>query len=144
MSYGNMHHVEIFQHKVTDKYKGEFITMMQASHRARGIQGKLNPTGRKQPQVKTQHGDDWKFVMALYINDLVSIQTNHSERQFYRIQKLDSGSNRVVLRKNQASTLQNKEEELYLSISAERFREVDFMRHQINAIGILTDDQTNS
>ncbi len=56
MSYGNMHHVEILQHKDTGKYKGEFVTMMQASHRAKGIQSMLNPEGQKQAIVKTSHG----------------------------------------------------------------------------------------
>ena len=67
LSYGNIHHVEIVQNRITGKYKGEFVTMMQASHRAKGIQSNLNQEGYKQAITKTDHGQDWRFVMALHI-----------------------------------------------------------------------------
>jgi len=141
MSYGNMHHVEIIQHKETGKYKGEFVTMMQASHRAKGIQSKLNPEGRKQPMVKTQHDGDWRFIMALHINDLVSVNSGNGIR-YYRVQKIDSGSNRFVLRSGEASTLKNKEQELYISISYESFNKYGIQKCNINAIGIISNDKT--
>jgi CRISPR-associated endonuclease Csn1 len=141
MSYGNMHHVEIIQHKETKAYKGEFVTMMQASHRARGILSKLNTSGGKQPIVKITHGSEWLFVMALHINDLVSVASGSGERKFYRLQKLDSGSNRFVLRSNNAATLQNKNEELYVSINHETFQKLDLKAHKMNAIGIIVNDK---
>ncbi|MEO1943006.1 MAG: type II CRISPR RNA-guided endonuclease Cas9, partial [Candidatus Thioglobus sp.] len=140
MSYGNMHHVEIIQHKETGKYKGEFVTMMQASHRAKGIQSNLNPNGLKQPLVKTQHGDDWQFIMALHINDLVSVVADNGERGFYRVQKLEAPSG-LTLRLNVASTLDNKNEGLRLSISTLMMK--DFKQYRMNSIGIITDDKTN-
>jgi len=143
MSYGNMHHVEIIKNKETGKYKGEFITMMQASHRAKGIQSKLNPEGRKQPLVNAQHGDEWEFIMALHINDLVSIKAGNGKRKFYRIQKLDTQNNKFVLREHLASTLQNKDQEVNVSITTENLGSKEIRLHKANAIGVFTDDQTN-
>jgi CRISPR-associated endonuclease Csn1 len=137
MSYGNMHHVEIIQHKKTGKYKGEFVTMMQASHRAKGIQSPLNPDGRKEPITKTNHGDNWQFIMALHINDLVSVAIDNGERVFYRVQKLESPS-RLTLRLNTASTIDNKNQGLRKSISGVMSQ--DLIKHNMNSIGIMTDD----
>jgi len=144
MSYGNMHHVEILQNKETSKYRGEFVTMMQASHRAKGIQSRLNLDGRKKPLVQTLHGDDWVFVMALHINDLVSRLTEGGDRMFYRVQKLDAGGKRFILREHHASTLQNKDEELYVSINLDQFTGYGLKRHQMNAIGVIADDKANN
>ncbi|RLA19946.1 MAG: hypothetical protein DRQ61_10745 [Gammaproteobacteria bacterium] len=144
MAYGNMHHVEIVQNRVTKKYKGEFVTMMQASHRAKGIQSHLNPIGGKQQIIRVDHGEKWQFVMALHINDLVSVAFVSGEREFYRIQKLDAGSNRFVLRKNTASTLKNKQEELYVGISGDSIERHGLMLHKMNVIGIFSDDQAGN
>jgi len=139
MSYGNMHHVEVVRHINTGKYKGVFITMMEASHRAKGIRSKLNPKGEKQAIIKMDHGSEWEFLMALHINDIVSIDGRESQL-FYRVQKLDSGSNWFVLRAHQASTLKDAKDELYLSISQDNFKRYSLKTHQINAIGIIADD----
>ncbi len=140
MSYGNMHHVEIIKNSDTGKIKGEFVTMMQASHRAKGISSVLNPEGRKQSIVRTEHTNGWEFMMALYINDLVSVNRGDGERAFYRIQKLDSGTNRLMARKHNASTLDNKEDELYFSINKENLEKHDLKVYKINAIGSFIDD----
>jgi CRISPR-associated endonuclease Csn1 len=136
MSYGNMHHVEILKNKETEKYKSEFITMMQASHRAKGIQSKLNPEGHKQPIVKISHGDEWQFVMALHINDLVSIDVE-GEQVFYRVQALESPS-KLILRLNTAATIDNKNEKVRRAISV--LMSQGLVKHNINAIGIITND----
>lgn len=140
MSYGNMHHVEIIKHKVTGEYKGGFVTMMQASHRAKGIQSPLNLDGTKQTIINKDHGDEWQFIMALHINDLVSVDNGNDEREFYRVQKLDTLNNRFFLRLHNASTLQNKKEELNISINSENFGNKHVKLHNINSIGIITDD----
>ncbi len=140
MSYGNMHHVEIIQHQETGKYKGEFVTMMQASHRAKGVQSPLNPDGRKEQITKTNHGDKWQFIMALHINDLVSVAIEDDKRVFYRVQMLDVQNNKLLLRIHNAASLQNKHEGLYVSINLENFGSKDIKPHKINAIGIITDD----
>lgn len=140
MAYGNVHHVEIIQDKTTGKYKGQFVTMMAASHRAKGIQSHLNPEGRKQPIVKIQHGDNWEFKMALHRNDTISIVNNSGERVFYRVQKLESGCNRFVLREHKAATIKNKSEELYIPISEEIFSKYELKKHRVNVIGIINHD----
>ncbi len=134
MSYGNNHHVEIIQNTKTGKIKGEFVTMMEASHRAKGI------NMPKQSIIKTSHGDDWDFLMALHINDTVSIEKDDGDRVFYRVQKLDAGAKRFILRLHTASTLANKNEELYIGISKQNFDKYNLKLHKINAIGGLIDD----
>ena len=141
MPYGNTHHVEIIKHKETGEYKGEFVTMMQASHRAKGIKSELNPDGTQQPMVRTEHGDEWQFIMALHVNDTVSIETGAGEREFYRVQKLETTCNRFVLRKNSAATLKNEDEERFISINKESFNKHDLRQHKINIIGIFDNDQ---
>ena len=137
MSYGNMHHVEIIQHQETGKYKGEFVTMMQASHRARGIKSDLNPEGGKQSIIKLNHGDDWRFAMALHINDLVSVDRGEGEREFYRVQKIEA-PNRLTLRLNTTSTIDNKNEEIRKSIAA--LMASGLKKHRMNSIGVLIRD----
>ena len=139
MSYGNLHHVEILQHQETGKYKGEFVTMMQASHRAKGIKSELNPEGKNQSIVKRNHGDDWQFIMALHINDLVSVSVEKDERKFYRVQKLMKDQGYLVLRINTASTISNQDEEIQLSIHR-IYTELDLRIHKLNAIGMLIHD----
>ena len=139
MAYGNMHHVEVLQHNKTGKYKGLFVTMMEASHRAKGIRSKLNPRGEKQAIVKRDHGSEWNLLMALHINDLVSITIDEGQI-FYRIQKLDSAGNRFVLRAHQASTLKDTKDELTISINEDSFNRRGLKAHQINAIGMIADD----
>lgn len=147
MSYGNMHHVEIIQNKETGKYKGEFVTMMQASHRAKGIQSKLNLEGLKQPLVKTQHGDDWQFVMALHINDLVSVAAENDGRVFYRVQKLGGGYDLTLRLNTETSTKREKElienKKMLEDSFANFISRSDIKLHRINAIGIISDDKTS-
>ena len=103
MAYGNTHHVEIIRHQATGKYEGRFVTAMEAAHRARGI------NGSKRPVIQTDHGEAYEFVMALHINDLVSVEVD-GKRQFYRVQKLKQDSSQLELRRHTAATLENKEE----------------------------------
>lgn len=138
MSYGNNHHVEIIQHKQTEKIKGEFVTMMEAQRRA--MTGTNHSKKHHIPPeniIKTNHGEDWQFLMVLHINDLVSVENNQGGRTFYRVQKLES-SGGLTLRLNTASTLNNKEEEIRTSIS--NLFTMDVKKHRINAIGYFLDD----
>ncbi len=133
MSYGNTHHVEIIQNIKTGKIKGEFVTMMQASHRAKGI------NMSKQPIIKTDHGDEWEFLMALHINDTVSVEKKDGQRVFYRVQKMGIISGKLTLRLNTTSTIDNKNEEVEASIST-IFEQNAIKLHKVNAIGGLIDD----
>jgi CRISPR-associated endonuclease Csn1 len=102
LAYGNLHHVEILRDKLSGKYSGEFVTMMEASHRAKGI-GKI-----KQPIVKTDHGEGFEFVMALHINDIVSVEQD-GRRLFYRTQYLDSHNKRLKLRLHTAAPVKTQD-----------------------------------
>ena len=76
--------------------------------------------------------------MALHINDLVSINKNEGEREFFRVQVLDKDGGRLELRLHSAATLKNKEEHIRKSISA--LMKDGLKIHHINAIGILKHD----
>lgn len=80
--YGNNHHVEIIEHVETGKRKGVFVTAMEAARRARGV-----GNTEKSDIVQRNHGEEWKFVMSLAVNDLVSIQETDQER-IMRVQLL--------------------------------------------------------
>ncbi|MFQ5598722.1 MAG: type II CRISPR RNA-guided endonuclease Cas9 [Nitrospiria bacterium] len=131
MAYGNMHHVEIIRHKETGKYTGVFVTMMEASRRAKGIHGK------KEPIIRTDHGKANEFFMALHINDMVSVG-KEGQRVFYRVQKLDSANKRVNLRLHTASTLKKVDETLKDKDSTiPALIKSGLKLHKINSIGKL-------
>ncbi len=141
MSYGNTHHVEIIQHKDTGEIKGEFVTMMEAHRRAMtGTKSAQLRAVLVEPIVKTNHGDAWQFIMALHINDTISIENEHGERVFYRVQKLNISTKGFVLRLHTASTLANTDEELYIGIHKENFDKYQIKLHKVNAIGSIIDD----
>ena len=137
-AYGNLHHVEIIHHRVSGKVSGQFITTMEATHRARGI------GMPKQPIIQKNHGADHELLMALHINDLVSVE-HDGERVFYRVQKLESGGNKIMLRLHTAALLNNKNEELRLSINKDVFEKWSLRTEQINVIGkpLISNDQTH-
>ena len=133
LAYGNMHHVEIIKHKETGAYSGQFVTMMEASRRAKGI------NMPRQPIIKTDHGVAYEFVMALHINDLVSVE-KEGKRLFYRVQVLDSSNKRINMRLNTASTLKNNNETLTDRDSTVHALIASGLRkHSINAIGKLVE-----
>jgi len=134
MSYGNTHHVEIIKNIKTGKIKGEFVTMMLASHRAKGI------NMPKQSIINTEHGGVWEFVLALHINDTVSIEKENGERVFYRVQKLGFDRNKVFLRLNTASTLNNNDEAIVFAINEKSLNCYNIQLHRINAIGHFIND----
>jgi CRISPR-associated endonuclease Csn1 len=131
-AYGNIHHVEILRNKNTQKYRGEFVTMLEASARARGILRK------KTPIIQSNHGDEWEFLMALHINDLVEL-TDAGIDRIYRVQKLDRGTSRLVLRLHRAATLNNSEQSISGSIKSlcEDFKMKSI---KVNAIGKRLND----
>ena len=140
LKYGNYHHVEIIRNETTGKIKGEFVTMMEASHRLKGIKSKLNSDGLKQNITKIDHGEEWKFLMVLHRNDLVSVTKENNQLGFYRIQKFKPSSNLLFLRENRASTLGNKKEELIVTINNKSFKRYNLKLHKVNAIGMLLND----
>jgi hypothetical protein len=72
---------------------------------------------------------------------MVSVTIGEQEK-IYRVQKLDSGSNRIMLRNHLAATLDNKQQEINKSCTT-LLRDFSMKRIQVNAIGKRLDDQTN-
>ena len=131
-AYGNIHHVEILRNKNTQKYRGEFITMQQATARARGV------LRDQAPIIQTDHGDQWEYLMALHINDMVEL--NHGQTtKIYRVQKLDRGTARIVLRLHTASTLNNNEQSISgaIKVLCETYKMKGI---KVNAIGKRLND----
>ncbi len=134
MVYGNTHHVEIIRHKETGKIKGEFVTMMLASHRVKGI------NMPKQPMIRTDHGENYEFVMALHRNDTVSVKNEQEGREFYRVREIDMLNNKFSLRRICAAVIENKKEELIMSINNKNFKKYDVRLHRVNSIGYFVND----
>jgi len=130
LAYGNLHHVEIVRDRQSEKVSGVFVTMMEAANRAKGIRIP------KQTPVQTNHGPQTEFLMALHINDLVSMMQD-GERKFYRVQKLDSGINMVMFRLHTASTLDDRNQELHLTINKQLISQWNLQIEKVNAIGKL-------
>jgi len=138
MAYGNMHHVEIIQHKKTKAYKGVFVTALEAHRRAMtGSKSAMKRGVLFEPIIKKEHDEQYDFMMALHINDLVSVETNDGAK-FYRVQKLESDSSRMTLRLHNAATIKNDDEEIRLSISSLMQQKMKLF--QLNAIGRKIND----
>jgi CRISPR-associated endonuclease Csn1 len=129
MSYGNNHHIEIIKNIQTVKIKAEFVTMMEATKRARIDKLSI---------VNKNHGNEWQFIMDLCINDIVSIEKD-DKRVFYRVQKLGGGYD-ITLRLHTASTLNNKNEEFAFMINTNNLELYKLKKHRLNAIGYFIDD----
>jgi CRISPR-associated endonuclease Csn1 len=133
MAYGNNHHVEIIRHRETGRYKSIFVTAMEAARRARGI------NGSKGPVVQAGHGEEYEFVMALHINDIVSVMEN-GKKDFYRVQKIES--ERVTLRLHTAATIKDKAEGIRKSVST-LMGDYAMRKCLVNAIGKVRHDKTD-
>ena len=126
LPYGNNHHVEIIKNRETGKYESRFVTTMEAARRARAL---------KQTIVQKHHGEDWEFATYLCINDTVSIEEN-GERNFYRVQVLDPGAKRIILRLNTAATLQNNQERRIKTIAV-LMRDLKMRKESADILGHL-------
>lgn len=130
--FGNNHHVEIVRDKNTGRHKGIFVNTWQAAQRIRGD---------KLPLVQRDHGPDADFVMALHINDMVSV--NRDGRTLnYRVQKLDPTGNRLALRLHTAATLDNLDEGLLVSIQR-LVADYQVKPLKLNVLGHSLDDQAD-
>lgn len=123
---GICHHVKIFRNKNTGEYIGDFVNVMEV--RSLGKQ--------KQPVIKTGCAEQFEFVMALHVNDTVSVEET-GRRIFYRVQKLDVGSNGCMLRLHSAAASDGQDEEIHFSINEASFNGWRLQKHKINAIGKL-------
>lgn len=103
-TYGNNHHVEIFEHTETGNRKGRFVTVMEAARRARGA-----ANTEKGDIVQREHDAEWKFVASLSINDIVQIASNGAEIPF-RIQAISEGNQFEITLKRLNDALSDKNE----------------------------------
>ncbi len=134
MVYGNLHHIEIIRHKQKDRYKGKPVTTLEVARRARGI------NRAKAPLIQKNHGENYEFIMALHINDMVRVQRN-GKPVLYRVQKIESTAV-LTLRLHTAATLNYAEESLRKSVST-LINKYQMQKIRVNAIGKLLDDQAH-
>jgi CRISPR-associated endonuclease Csn1 len=130
LAYGNYHHVEIFRNRSNGKYSSRYITTMEAHHRVKGI------GMDKQAAINSVMGSGFDFVMALHINDLVSVKKG-ARREFYRIQVLE-GPGKLVLRLQIAARLNDKSQGIRKSINT-LMADYRLRKHNVNVIGKLVE-----
>ena len=128
MTYGNTHHVELIQDKNSNKVIGKFVSMMEVAIRAKGV------GAEKQLAVKKNHGESYEFIMALHINDLVTMKDSEAIK-YYRVQKLSPSLNKIMFREHNAATLENSEQEKYLYINDSLLKEYELRNIKINSLG---------
>ncbi len=104
---GSNHHVEIIRNKISGKYEGRFVTMMEAARRVRR---------ENLPIVQYDHGEEWEFVMWLSINDMVKYNSGDNKQGIYRVQYIDPVNNVLCFRLHSAATIGNSDERLFASI----------------------------
>ncbi len=126
-AFGNLHHVEIVKSKINGKVRGRFVTMMEAAHRARGV------NGSRRPIICRELDESEEFIMALHKNDMVSIEIN-GEDKIYRVQKLDR-PNRIVFRLHTAATLDNASEMRRETINQKLIDKMKLIKLKVNSIG---------
>lgn len=78
---GNNHHVEIIENVETRKRKGVVVSAFEAARRARRA---------RTPIVQRDHGEGWRFVMSLSINDLVKLDEAVNDCDLFRVQKIST------------------------------------------------------
>jgi hypothetical protein len=132
-AYGNTHHVEILRHKTKkDKYSSHFVTAMEAAQRVR------QKMGDRPPLIQIDHGDDWEFVVALHINDLVRIVVD-GEEQIHRIQKLNMVNSKIATRLHTSATVNVKSEGIETAPTT-MVKKHQLKLLKVNAMGRLFND----
>jgi CRISPR-associated endonuclease Csn1 len=122
--YGNNHHVEILENIETGKRKGVFITAMEAARRARRDKTEI---------IQRDHGSEWRFVMALFSNDMVEVERD-GKKQIYRVQKMSHGKiDTITLKINTDTTTDYNSTTLHLQ-SMEATKQIK-NKLFINALG---------
>lgn len=94
VKYGNNHHVEIIEDLKTKKWDMQFITMFEASRRAKAEEDIVNRVP----------GNEKRFVMSLCNNDLVLLRESPESQKVLRVQQIDSSNKRLILQEHTVST----------------------------------------
>lgn len=129
MTLGNTHHVEIFKHRQTGKYKTRFVTALEAKSRA----------VKQKSVINTFFDDSHEYCFSLHKNDMVTIVLGGKE-QCYRVQKMRADDGRLTLRLHTAATIKNTSEEECRSaivfMESYKLKKLD-----INSIGLVSNDK---
>ena len=134
LPYGNNHHVEIIRNCENEKYKGRFVTTMEAAKRLRRL---------KQPVIQRDHGKDWEYITYLCINDIVSIEES-GKRNFYRVKKFDQSNERVSLvLHNDASPKNKSEKNRRVSVLMRDFKMEKESVDSLGYLSLLNKERTN-
>jgi len=133
MTFGNTHHVEIFRHRTKqDKYAARFVTMMEATWRARGVRGP------KRPILNTFLDESHEFVEAFASGDMVRL----NDGRLWRVQKLEKNNNRLVLRLHTDATTERNDSCLEKAVST-LFKQYNMKKVHVNRLGRVFDDQAD-
>lgn len=128
LKYGNNSHVEIVENIATGKREGRFVTTKEAAYRARVL---------KQPVVQREHGEGWRFVMSLAVNDLVRFkQGDHFV--YYRVQTMSgtTTNNTITFRHQWAALISDNSQRLFAS--PQSFVEKGGEKVSVDPIGRIT------
>ena len=110
---GNNHHMEIIENTETGKREGRVVSAMEAARRARRAQT---------PIVRRDHGEEWRFVMSLSINDLVRLDAPENGCDIYRVQKMTDG--KITLRTHTSALTEDNSTRLIKTPNTLRGRKV--------------------
>lgn len=94
--FGNNHHIEIIENIQTGKWDGVVVTAAEAARRARITKNSI---------VQKEHGPEWRFVMSLSANEVLTIIENGQCRHF-RVQNIWE-STVVVLREHFSANIKD-------------------------------------
>ncbi|MDE0330320.1 MAG: type II CRISPR RNA-guided endonuclease Cas9 [Nitrospinae bacterium] len=116
---GNNHHIEIVESVETGRRKGIVVSAMEAARRARRA---------RTPIVQRDHGEEWRFVMSLSINDLVKFDAPENGCNLYRVQQINNivatGAIQIMLRAHTSATIDDNATRIITSPNTLRGRKV--------------------
>ena len=141
-SYGNIHHVAVIHNLKKNEFFGEFVTMFEAHRRAMtGTNSAKIRNVIREPIIKKEYGEGYKFIGVLHKQDLVSLNIN-GERKFYQVKSLGQLSQASQPRPKLLPHICafGKEGEVFDSIKNLMVK-YEMLFHNINAIGKILDDQ---
>lgn len=124
---GNNNHVEIFESPDSKKWKGRFVTTMEAAQRARRT--------REQIINRTPNADmaGWKFIMSLSANEAVWIG-NGGKAILYRVQWISGPDNRIGLRMHHAAGAE-KQDGVFIKKPPNVLRQLGCKKTLVTVIG---------
>ena len=103
--------------------------MMEVAIRAKGV------GAEKQLAVKKNHGESYEFIMALHINDLVTMKDSEAIK-YYRVQKLSPSLNKIMFRETQCRhTRKTPNKKNIYTLMDSLLKEYELRNIKINSLG---------